>query len=181
MAELPSGTVTFLFTDIEGSTRLWEDHPKAMQGALARHDELLRGAIEAHDGHVVKMTGDGVHGVFSTAHSALDAAVAAQRSLCEEPWGETGELRVRIAVHTGEAEYRAGDYYGTAVNRAARLMSIGHGQQVLVSNATEQVVGDDLPPEVQFVDLGEHQLRDLSTVERVFQALHPELPASFPP
>ena len=178
---LPSGTVTFLFTDVEGSTRLWEEHPKAMHSALARHDELLRDAIEAHRGRVVKMTGDGVHGVFATAHSALDAAVAVQRSLCSEPWGETGELRVRIAVHTGEAEHRAGDYYGTAVNRAARLMSIGHGQQVLVSHATEQVVGDELPAEVRLLDLGEHQLRDLSTVERVFQLMHPELPARFPP
>ena len=181
MAQLPSGTVTFLFTDVEGSTRLWEEHPEAMHGALARHDELLRDAIEGHDGHVVKTTGDGVHGVFATARSALDAAVVAQRSLCSEPWGETGELRVRIAVHTGEAEYRAGDYYGTAVNRAARLMSVGRGQQVLVSNATEQIVGDDLPPGLELVDLGEHQLRDLSSAERVFQVVHPELPARFPP
>ena len=177
----PTGTLTFLFTDVEGSTRLWEDHPQAMQGALARHDELLRDAIEAHDGRIVKMRGDGVHGVFATAHSALEAALAAQRALCSERWGATGALRVRIAVHTGEAEHRAGDYYGTAVNRAARLMGIGHGQQVLVSHATEQIVGDALPPGLQLVDLGEHRLPDLATVERVFQVVHPELPARFPP
>ena len=177
----PTGTLTFLFTDLEGSTRLWEDHPQAMQGALARHDELLRDAIEAHDGRIVKMRGDGVHGVFATAHRALEAALAAQRALCSEQWGATGALRVRIAVHTGEAEHRAGDYYGTAVNRAARLMGVGHGQQVLVSHATQQIVGDALPPGLQLVDLGEHRLPDLATVERVFQVVHPELPDRFPP
>ena len=112
VAELPTGTVTFLFTDLEGSTRLWEEHPDDMQAALARHDEMLRAAIESHDGHVVKMTGDGAHGVFASAHDAIAAAVEAQRSLVAESWDETGPLRVRMGVHTGHAERRGGDYFG---------------------------------------------------------------------
>ncbi len=116
---LPSGTVTFLFTDIEGSTRLWEEHPDAMRDALARHDEILRAAIEAHEGHVVKTTGDGVHAVFAAAQHGVEAALAAQVALGDESWEKTGPLRVRMGVHSGEGEHRDGDYYGTAVNRAA--------------------------------------------------------------
>ena len=118
VAELPSGTVTFLFTDLEGSTRLWEVHPDAMHDALARHDTILRDAVAGHEGHIVKTTGDGIHAVFGTAHDALDAAVAMQHALAAESFGETGPLRVRMGVHTCEAEYREGDYYGSEVNRA---------------------------------------------------------------
>src|SRR6516164_11335528 len=106
MSELPTGTVTFLFTDLEGSTRLWEEHPNAMQPALARHDAILRDGVAAHEGHVVKSTGDGIHAVFATAHDALDAAVAMQLGLATEPFGKTGPLRVRMGVHTCEAECR---------------------------------------------------------------------------
>jgi class 3 adenylate cyclase len=109
MGELPSGTVTFLFTDLEGSTRLWEEDPDAMQGAMARHDEILRAAIAAQGGHVVKTTGDGVHGAFGTAHAAVRCALAAQRVLLSEEWGGTSELRVRMGIHTGPAEQRDGD------------------------------------------------------------------------
>jgi class 3 adenylate cyclase len=116
MAELPSGTVTFLFTDLEGSTRLWEEQPDAMRDALARHDTILRTAVGSHRGHLVKMRGDGVHAAFTTPRDAVGAAVAAQRALAAEPWGETGPLWVRMGIHTGEAQYRDGDYYGTAVN-----------------------------------------------------------------
>ena len=119
MAELPSGTVTFLFTDLEVSTRLWEDHPEDMKVALARHDELVRSAIESHRGHVVKATGDGFHGVFHTAHDALDAALVAQAALSAQVWPETGPLRVRMGIHTGETQERDGDYFGSAVNRAS--------------------------------------------------------------
>jgi class 3 adenylate cyclase len=101
-----------LFTDLEASTRLWEEHPDAMKVALARHDEILRDAIDAHAGHVVKATGDGVHAAFATAHDAIDAALDAQRSLSAEPWPETVPLRVRMGIHTGEAQERAGDYFG---------------------------------------------------------------------
>jgi class 3 adenylate cyclase len=129
VTELPTGTVTFLFTDLERSTRLWEDHPEAMHAALARHDEILRDAIAAHSGHLVKMTGDGAHGAFATADSAARAALDAQRALASEPWPHTGELRVRMGIHTGPAVRRDGDYYGTALNRAARLMSVAHGRR----------------------------------------------------
>ena len=176
--ELPSGTVTFLFTDIEGSTRLWEEHPEAMKVALARHDAILRDAVAEHDGHVVKTTGDGVHAVFATAHDALDAAVAMQRGLAVESFGETGRLRVRMGLHTCEAEYRDGDYFGSEVNRAARLMSVAHGGQVVVSSVTVGLVRDG---SVEFVDLGEHRLRDLTTTERVLQVLAPGLTREFPP
>lgn len=134
MVELPSGTVTFLFTDVEGSTRLWEDHPDVMHDALARHDEIVRDAIESHGGHVVKTTGDGFHAAFGTARDALDAALSAQQALAGEPPAESGVLvKVRMGVHTGEARVRDGDYYGSALNRAARLMAVGHGGQIVCS------------------------------------------------
>ena len=158
MTELPSGTVTFLFTDLEGSTRLWEEHPDAMRAALARHDEIVRGAIVEHDGYVVKTTGDGFHAAFATAPDAVDAAVDAQLALGGEAWGATGPLRVRMGLHTGDAEARDGDYYGTAVNRAARVMSVAHGGQVVVTRATHELVRD---ARFELVDLGEHRLRDL--------------------
>ena len=178
---LPTGTVTFVFTDLEGSTRLWEDHPEAMQTALARHDAVLRSSVESQGGHVVKSTGDGIHAAFATAGTALRAVLDAQLGLLAEAWGPTGQLRMRAALHTGTAESRDGDYYGPAVNRAARLMSAAHGGQVVVSLATAQLIGDDAVPDgYRLVDLGEHQLRDLSRPERVFQLTGPGLPAEFP-
>ena len=131
MAELPSGTVTFLFTDLEGSTRLWESHPAVMATALARHDAILRAAIDAHDGQVVKTTGDGFHAVFRRADDAIGAAIDAQRVIVAEPWGDDVDLLVRMGLHAGTSEERGGDYYGSAVNRAARLTAVGHGGQVL--------------------------------------------------
>jgi predicted ATPase/class 3 adenylate cyclase len=181
MAGLPSGTVTFLFTDLEGSTRLWEEHPVAMEPALARHDAIMRSAVAAHDGRIVKSTGDGVFAVFAAAHDGLDAAVDAQQALGGEPWGMTGPLKVRMGLHTGEAVLRDGDYFGGATNRAARLMSVAHGGQVLVSLSTEQLVRDRLPEGVTLVDLGEHRLRDLSRAERVFQVEAAGLAHGFPP
>jgi class 3 adenylate cyclase len=180
VAELPTGTVTFLFTDLEGSTRLWEEHPDAMRAALERHDEILRRAVVQHEGHVVKTMGDGLHAAFGTADAALAAAAAAQGALADEPWEKTGPLRVRMGVHTGAGQHRSGDYYGTAVNRAARLMSVAHGGQVVVSLATEELVGDALPEGLGLVDLGEHRLRDLARTERVFQLVGPELESEFP-
>jgi class 3 adenylate cyclase len=130
---LPSGTVTFLFTDIEGSTGLWEQHPDSMRVALARHDEMLPSAVTGSGGTVVKTTGDGVHAVFAEAAAAVGAAIEAQRRLGAEDWGALGRLRVRMGLHTGSAELREGDYFGPTLNRAARLMSAAHGGQVAVS------------------------------------------------
>jgi predicted ATPase/class 3 adenylate cyclase len=177
VVEPPTGTVTFLFTDLEASTRLWQEHPAAMQRASARHDELVGDAIESHGGYVVKTTGDGFHAVFASAQAAVDAAVAAQLALGGEPWDETGPLRVRMGIHSGHAEVRDGDYYGTAVNRAARLMSAAHGGQIVVSLATEELIQDG---QVELVDLGEHVLRDLTRPERVFQVTYPGLVREFP-
>jgi predicted ATPase/class 3 adenylate cyclase len=181
VAELPSGTVTFLFTDLEGSTRLWEQHRDAMQAALARHDEILREAVETNKGIIVKSTGDGIHAVFGSAHDALGASVAAQHGLDSEMWPTPRPLRVRMGVHTGEAEHRDGDYYGTATNRAARLMSVAHGGQILVSLSTEELLSDNLPDGVSLVDLGEHRLRDLSRPDRIFQVSAAGLAGEFPP
>jgi predicted ATPase/class 3 adenylate cyclase len=177
----PSGTVTFLFTDVVGSTRLWEDHAAGMHDALARHDEIIRDAIESRGGHVVKTTGDGAHAAFATAHDAIGAAVDAQRQLVHETWGLPEPIRVRIGVHTGYAREREGDYYGPALNRAARLMSIAHGGQIVISAAAEDLARDALPDGVTLADLGEHRLRDLEHAERVFQVLHGDLPREFPP
>jgi predicted ATPase/class 3 adenylate cyclase len=177
MSGLPSGTVTFLFTDLEGSTRLWESHPEAMRPALARHDAIVRNAIEGHDGFVVKTTGDGFHAAFGTAHDAVDAAVAAQLALGSEAWDLTGPLRVRMGLHTCEAELRDGDYYGSAVNRAARLMATAHGGQIVLSLATSELAREGT---VELLDLGEHRLPDLARSERVFQVVQPGLPTEFP-
>src|SRR6476646_148365 len=175
MAELPSGTVTFLFTDVEGSSRLWEDHPEVMDDVLARHDEIVRGAIESHAGYVVKTTGDGFHAAFGAARDALAAALAAQQALLGEPPVQGVAVKVRMGVHTGEARLRDGDYYGSEVNRAARLMAVGHGGQVLVSEVTHRLGSD-----VAAVDLGSHSLKDVGEVG-IWQLTHPSLQRDFPP
>jgi len=181
MTEMPTGTVTFLFTDLEGSTRLWEQLPDAMRGAMARHDEILREAVEKRGGAVVKTTGDGLHAAFATAQDAIAAAVDAQRALGDEPWELPDPLRVRMGVHTGEADLREGDYFGTAVNRAARVSATAHGGQVLVSHATEELVRDHLTADVSLADLGEQRLRDLARPERVFELRASGLRTGFPP
>jgi predicted ATPase/class 3 adenylate cyclase len=181
MAGPPTGTVTFLFTDIEGSTKLWERDARRMQAALVRHDEILKSTVEAHSGYVFKMVGDACCAAFSTTPEALEAAVAAQRTIFSEPWEEGFRLRVRMALHSGEAEERGGDYFGPVVNRVARLLSAGHGGQTLLSLATQELVRDDLPEGTDLRDLGERRLKDLFRSERVFQLIAPDLPAGFPP
>ena len=181
MGEFPTGTVTFLFTDLEGSTRLWEQHPETMQEALARHDDLLIAAVEAHHGHVVKSTGDGLLAVFATADAGIAAAVAGQQALLAESWGPIGTIRVRMGLHAGVAEQRGDDYFGPALNRAARLMAVAHGRQVVCSQATADLARDSLVGPVDLVELGRHRLRDLSRAEVVFQVTHPDLPGDFPP
>jgi predicted ATPase/class 3 adenylate cyclase len=177
----PTGTVTFLFTDIEGSTKLWERYPDAMKAALARHDEILRAAIETHGGYVFKTVGDAFCAAFSTAPDALEATLSAQRALSAEAWGETGPLKVRSALHTGAAEERGGDYFGPPLNRIARLLSAGHGGQILLSLATQELARDHLPEGVGLRDMGEHRLKDLARPEHVFQLVAPDLPADFVP
>lgn len=155
MPELPSGTVTFLFTDVEGSTKLWERYPQAMEASMARHDELLRGVMESSGGFVFKTIGDAFCVAFPSAPHALEAALAAQRALLSEAREQTGPLRTRMALHTGSAEERAGDYFGAPVNRIARLLSAGHGGQILLSSATKELVRDALPEGASLRDLGE--------------------------
>ena len=176
-----SGTLAFLFTDIAGSTRLWEEQPVAMTAALARHDAILREAIGGAGGHLVKTTGDGVLAVFPATASAVAAAIRAQEALASEAWGETGQLRVRMGVHAGEAEQRGDDFFGPTVNRTARLMAAGHGGQILLSSAAAALVADRLPADVTLRDLGEFRLKDIGRPEQVFQVAHPGLVSSFPP
>jgi class 3 adenylate cyclase len=167
---LPSGTVTFLFTDIVGSTQLWEQHHEAMGTALARHDRVLRQAISAHGGVAFKTVGDSVHAVFARAPDALAAALDAQRALQQEPWDSTGPLRVRMALHSGAAELREGDYFGPPLNRAARVLALGHGSQILLSRATHDLVADDLPATTSLRALGAYHLRDLNRPEPISSA-----------
>jgi Adenylate and Guanylate cyclase catalytic domain len=151
-----------------------------MHAAIARHDEILHKAIRAHGGTIVKMTGDGAHAAFATAHAAIAAAIDAQLGLAGESWGLTGALRVRVGVHTGPAEQRAGDYFGATLNRAARLTNVAHGGQIVVSQATADLARDELPGGCELVDLGEHRLRDLSRPERVYQVAGNGLERDFP-
>ncbi len=178
----PTGTVTFLMTDVERSTALWEQYPAAMRSALAVHDAILRRSVEANQGTLVKTTGDGCHAAFQTAAQAIAAALDIQLALRSENWQalDGQALLARIGIHTGEAEARAGDYYGPVVNRVARLMAAGHGGQVLVSAAAAELSRDFLPPQARLADLGEHRLRDLVRTEHIFQLQHPALAAEFP-
>ncbi len=179
MDRLPAGTVTFLFTDIEGSTQLWETQPDAMREALAKHDAILRETIESNRGYVIKTTGDGIHGVFEKAIAAVQATLSAQRKL--QVLIHNLPIRVRMGLHSGEAELRANDYYGQALNRAARIMAVGHGGQILLSAVTAELVREHLPVEISLLDLGEHRLRDLVRPEHIYQLQAPDLPEKFPP
>ena len=174
------GVVTYLFTDIEGSTRLWEQQPEAMRRALARHDEIVKAVIERQRGLVVKTAGDGVHAVFDDPADAVGAAVALQQALADPQTTAGIALRVRCGMHAGVDERRGGDYFGQAVNRAARIMSVAHGGQVLLSAAVAALVGVRLPARVTLRDLGAVRLRDLATSENVYQVVHPELRRDFP-
>jgi predicted ATPase/class 3 adenylate cyclase len=179
----PRGTITFLFTDVEGSTSAWLRDPVAMGPALARHDALIEQLVGEHAGHVVRPRGEGDSrfAVFARASDAVAAACAIQLALLDEAWRLTWPLRVRIAVHTGEADLRAGDYYGPAVNHCARLRSVAHGGQVLLSAVSADVVREALSAQVSLRDLGLHHLKDLVQPERVWQLVHPKLPVEFPP
>jgi predicted ATPase/class 3 adenylate cyclase len=177
---LPTGEVTFLFTDIEGSTVRWERDPAAMQHALQRHDEVMRSAIVDAGGFVFKTVGDAFYAAFQEPAGAVAAAVLAQQRLGAEDFSAVGGLRVRMAVHTGSTHERDGDYFGQTLNRVARILSIGHGGQILLSAACEMLTAGKLPPHSTVRDLGEHRLKDLSAPERVFQLVAAELDSEFP-
>ncbi|HSE82120.1 MAG TPA: adenylate/guanylate cyclase domain-containing protein [Gaiellaceae bacterium] len=181
MSDRPPETPTFVFTDLESSTRLWERFPDEMRVAVERHDAILRDAVEGSDGQVVKLTGDGLMAVFPAASDGLRACLEAQRALQAEAWGMTGPLRVRMGLHAGEAQPRAGDFYGPSVNRAARIMAAAHGSQVLLSGLVAEQAGQRLPAGARLRDLGEHRLKDLFQPEHIFQLVHPGLASDFPP
>jgi predicted ATPase/class 3 adenylate cyclase len=177
---MPDGTVTFLFTDIEGSTRLWERYPDLMPEVIARHDRLMRQAVTEHRGVVFKMVGDAVCAAFATPVDGLAATIAAQRRLDAEVWGEVGTIRVRMALHSGAAELRDNDYFGQPLNRVARLLSTGHGGQILLSRVVAEAVQPTLPDGITLRDMGEHRLKDLQRAERIAQVVVAGLRDEFP-
>jgi len=176
-----SKNFTFLFTDIERSSELWETHPQAMGRALAQHDTLLRATFEKFNGNIFKTIGDAFCVAFDNTHDAVNAAVATQRGLAAAAWEETGPLRVRMAVHTGEAEQRDNDYFGPTLNRVSRVLSVGHGGQSLLTHVAAEIVRGALPSEIMLRDLGERRLKDLRQPERIFQLVVHDLPDNFPP
>jgi len=171
---LPTGTVAFLFTDIQGSTQLWQQYPHDMPSALERHHEILRQSIQVEGGYVFQIVGDAFCVAFHTCLAALQAAISAQRLLQNEPWGETGPLRERMALNVGPAELRQGEYTsgeyqtGLTLSRTARLLSVGHGGQVLVSQAACDLLRYEISEEVILKDLGEHCLKDLNLPEHIY-------------
>lgn len=179
---LPSGTVTLLFTDIEGSSLLWDTHSAEMSGALRQHNELLAGCISTNGGTVVKDKGDGFFAVFPSAAGAVVCALESQRALSAAAWPHPIDtIKVRMAIHTGAIENDDGDYRGPVVNRVARLEGIAHGGQVLVSDATRGLVAEVLPADVSLRELGSYTLRGMERPERMFQLAVPDLPDDFPP
>jgi predicted ATPase/class 3 adenylate cyclase len=180
-AQIPSGTVTLLFTDVEGSTRLWESEPDEMALALRLHDNVLRGAIDKSRGYVFKTVGDAFCAAFSTPEAALAAVLDSQRTLTTQVWPTSRPVRVRMALHTGVCEERDNDYFGPVVNRTARLEAIAHGGQILVSGVTAELLSERLPTGISLRDLGQHRLKDLGRPEQVCQLEAAFLPTSFPP
>jgi predicted ATPase/class 3 adenylate cyclase len=177
-----SGILTFLFTDLESSTLLWDRYPDLMQVVSARHDNVLRRALEDNHGRVVKTTGDGFHVVFESPADGVAAALAGQEAIEVEEWPpEIGTLKVRMGLHSGESKARDSDFYGTELNRAARVMGIAHGGQVLISGAAAGLLRGRLPDGAALIDLGLHRLKGLSDPERVYQLTHPTLKTDFPP
>ena len=181
MPDLPSGTVTFLFTDVEGSTRRWEADSTAMLTAVERHFTILDDAIASHRGARFKAIGDSSQAAFPTALDAAEAAIAAQRAIVAADWAALGPLQVRMALHTGAATPQDGDYLAPSLNRLARLLAATHGGQILVTEATRNLLRDALPPDIELRDLGEHRFRDLRETEHVFQLTAPGLGSDFPP
>jgi predicted ATPase len=178
---LPTGTVSFLFSDVEGSTSRWESHRDAMQVAMRRHDAIFSETVAARGGIVFKTIGDAFCVAFATAPAAIAAALEIQHAVAAEDWSSVDGLRVRMAVHTGDADERDGDYFGPVVNRVARLLASGHGGQVLVSGVAADLAQGSLPPQTALRDLGSHRLKDLAYPEQVYQLTGGGLDAKFPP
>jgi YVTN family beta-propeller protein len=181
MPEPPSGTVTFVFTDIEGSTRLERGLRERYGGVLAEHQRLLREAFAAHGGYEIDTQGDSFFYVFPRAKAAVEAVVEAQRALASHAWPAHGQVRVRIGLNTGEASLENGRYVGFAVHRAARIAAAGHGGQILLSSTTRELIEDDLPADQRVRDLGERRLKDLPRPERIYQLVVDDLPSEFGP
>ena len=179
MTALPTGTATFMFTDIEGSTKLVEELGSDYGAVLARHYELIREACDG-GGAEVGTEGDSFFAVFGTAGDAVEAAVRVQRAIAAEPWPNGADVKVRIGVHTGEAELAGNVYVGMDVHRAARIMSAGHGGQILLSEATRSLISHALPGDATLKDLGEHRLKDLPAPERIYQVMASGLATDFP-
>ena len=183
LTSLPTGTVTFLISDIQASTAAWDRNPEAMKEALARHDAIFEEAVAAQKGAIVESgrEGDSLLCVFTTAAEAVRSALDVQLGLSRERWPDGAEIAVRVALHTGEPDLRGAHYHGPVVYRAARLLATAHGGQIVVSSTTRDLVVDNLPPGVSLRDLGLHLLKDLSRAEQVFQLVDPQLPSEFPP
>lgn len=182
MPDLPSGTVTFLFTDIESSTELWDHNPEVMRASLDRHHTILQEAIHQHNGYVFQIVGDAFCVAFSEPTEAVEAAICAQRALNKETWGETGPLRVRMGIHTGKGEVKGNEYLSNpTLNRVSRIMSASHGGQILVSQAAAVLARDRLRTEAQWLELGEHRMKGLSQLEQLFQVSALDLRSEFPP
>lgn len=174
--------LTFLFTDLENSTVLWQQAPEEMQRALTQHDGILRAVVEANNGRIVKTTGDGIHAVFESPRDAVLCTLEGQRTLANSRWPEeTGPLKVRMGMHTGDSQERDGDYFGTTLNQAARIMGMGYGGQVLLSSVTTALLKDRPPSSVTFLQLGKHRLKGIAQSEEIYQLVHPDLAAEFPP
>ncbi len=178
---LSAGTATFLFTDIERSTEMWERHRAVMPRALERHDSVMRDVISACNGRVFKEVGDAFHAVFADPAQAIMASIAIQRSLKAETWETPEPIRVRIALHAGDAQERDGDYFGPTLNRTARVLAAGHGGQILLSQAVERLVEDRFPEGAALRDMGERRLKDLDRPMRIFQLVAEGLDDEFPP
>lgn len=180
---LPGGTVTFVLTDVEGSTRLWEEARDAMSKALERHDELVAKCISSFGGRQIRARseGDSTFSVFSDAGDAVAAGLALQLALLRQEWQTPIPIRARMAIHTGEAGLEGREYFGPAITRAARLRAIAHGGQIVISHPTRESIAGRIPEGAEILDLGSHRLKDLSTPERVYQLNHPDLPTTFAP
>jgi class 3 adenylate cyclase len=181
--ELPEGMVSFLMTDVEGSTALWEEAPTTMAPALAEHEAMIEEAVSANEGILLRERGEGdsTFSVFTDATAAVAAALAMQRALARKRWPTPRPIRVRAAIHTGEVSVRDRDYYGSVPNRCARLRAVAHGGQTVLSRPTRDAIQGSLPVGVALLDLGAHRLKDLSSPEHIYQLCHPELPMDFPP